>query len=403
MNPTLLTTLLGALGGFLGFVLSEMLRGGGGPQETGLSVLWFTAQWTAVLMLPLTLVLAAADNVLGLRGKWWRGLARIFIPALLLGLVSGAFAQAFYSLGLALGAPPRLTRATGWALMGAGVGLVLGLLDRSWANAWRGMLGGAVGGFFGGLVFDSFTGLSLDENDSGVLARLVGLTILGAAIGFMLRLSQELFKTGWLMGTTTGKYEGKQYILNKPAVSIGRSDGNDISLYHDQTVPMQAGTLRRIAGSGQAWHWQSSGETGGVLINGRLVQQAQLRHGDRLRLGSTELLFQEKGKAAPDTPFTQALTLHSNEQATQLPTPFKHLTLGTAGDVRLAGADILPRHAEIEVKNGALMLHALAPLRLNDQPVAAGTRVPLRPGDLLTLGQTDFALLRAELESVGSV
>ncbi len=403
MNRTLLTTLLGALGGFLGFVLSEMLRGGGG-HETGLSLLWFTAQWTALLMLPLTLVLAAADNVLGLRGQWWRGLARIFIPALLLGLFSGAFAQAFYSLGLALDAPPRLTRATGWALLGAGVGLVLGLLDRSWANAWRGMLGGAVGGFFGGLVFDSFTGLSLGESDSGVLARLVGLTILGAAIGFMLRLSQELFKTGWLMGTTTGKYEGKQYILNKPAVSIGRSDGNDISLYHDQATPMQAGTLRRVTGSGgQAWHWQGSGDTGSVLINGRPVQEAQLHHGDRLRLGSTELLFQEKGKAAPNAPFTQALTLHGNQQVALLPAPFKHLTLGTAGDVRLAGADIMPRHAEIDVKDGVLMLHALAPLRLNDQPVVAGTRVPLRPGDLLTLGQTDFALLRAELESVREV
>ena len=53
-----------------------------------------------------------------------------------------------------------------------------------------------------------------------------------------------------------------------------------------------------------------------------------------------------------------------------------------------------PRHAVIEAQGENLTLRALAPLRLNDQPVAAGGRVPLRTGDLLTLGQTDFALLR---------
>lgn len=43
--------------------------------------------------------------------------------------------------------------------MGIGVGLVLGLADRSWSKAGRGALGGLVGGLIGGLLFDSFGAL----------------------------------------------------------------------------------------------------------------------------------------------------------------------------------------------------------------------------------------------------
>lgn len=392
MNKTLQTTLLGALGGFLGFLLSELLSGDFG-HGNAVGLILQTTLWTALLMLPLTLVLLAADNVLGLRGRWWRGLATVIIPALILGGLSGAIAQTFYGLALGVGLPRRLMRAFGWALMGAGVGLLLGLNDRSTVKALRGMLGGAVGGFIGGLVFDSFAAIRFGESDTGTFPRAIGLTILGAAIGFMLRLTQEFFKTAWLMGTTTGKYEGKQYILTKPVVTVGRSDGNDISFYHDQTVPMQAGALRR---DGQTWRWQ--GES--IHLNGRPTTAGELHHGDRLRFGETELLFQEKGKVAPDAAYTQPLLLRSNSGVVALPTSFRHLTLGTRGDVALTGTGIAPQHAEVTVKDGALTLRALQPLLVNDQNVLAGSSVPLRAGDLLTIGDTDFALVRAELEPV---
>lgn len=392
MNRTLLTTLIGALGGFLGFALSEALGQGRAGSGLWITVL-HTAWWTALLMLPLTLCLVTAENVLGLKGRWSRGLLRVTVPALLLGAVAGGLAQTFYGVALEAGLPQRLMRALGWALMGGGVGLLLGLNDRSVGKAARGLVGGAAGGFLGGLLFDSLAALRFSASDTGVMARLVGLTILGAAIGFMLRLSQELFKSAWLIGTGTGRYEGKQYILSGPAVTVGRSDANDISLYHDPAVPMRAGTLRR---DGPAWRWD--GEA--IPINGQPHTAATLRPGDRLTLGQTELLFQQKGQVEAGQVYTTPLALHGNAQVARFPLAFRHVTLGSRGDVPLTGEGVLPRHAEVQVQDGKLRLRALGPLLVNDQPVPAGSTTDLRTGDLLRIGNDEYALIKAELNPV---
>ncbi|WP_104990003.1 FHA domain-containing protein [Deinococcus sp. NW-56] len=387
---TLQTTVVGALGGLLGALLSEVLVGSSGG-ETALQAIVSTGVWTALVMLPLTLLLVAAENVLGLRGRWWRDLGRVWLPALLLGALSGAFAQLAY--GIVTSASDefeRLFRGLGWGLMGIGVGLVLGLADRSWQKAGRGALGGLVGGTIGGLVFDSFLGLRLGENDTGTFARLVGLTVLGAAIGFMLRLSQELFKSAWLLGTTTGPYEGKQYVLSKNTVTVGRSDAQDISLYHDRDVPLKAGQLVR---RGREWVWQ--GEA--VEINGERVTGGPVRGGDRLRLGNTVFVFQEKGQTPGSAAqeLHERLLLHGDAQVIELPVPLSRVTLGSQGPQAVQGADVLPRHAELRVQGGELTLKALGPLSVNEQPMAPGQSRPLRAGDLLELGGVSLALLRA--------
>lgn len=388
---TLQTTVVGALGGLLGALLSEVLVGSAG-EETALQAIVSTSAWTALVMAPLTLLLVAAENVLGLRGRWWRDLGRVWFQALLLGALSGALAQLVYGLALnSSDVSPRLLRGLGWGLMGIGVGLVLGLVDRSWQKAGRGALGGLVGGTIGGLVFDSFSGLTLGENDTGTFARLVGLTVLGAAIGFMLRLSQELFKSAWLLGTTTGPYEGKQYVLAKNAVTVGRSDAQDISLHHDRDVPLKAGELVR---QGKGWIWE--GEP--VEINGQRVTEGPVRGGDRLRLGNNVFVFQEKGQARGKAAHElhERLLLHGDDQVIELPVPLSRVTLGSHGPQAVQGADVLPRHAELRVQGGELTLKALGPLSVNDQPVASGQSLPIRAGDLLQLGGVSLALLRAK-------
>ncbi|KEF34349.1 hypothetical protein RDMS_08090 [Deinococcus sp. RL] len=390
---TFQTTVVGACGGLLGALLSEVLLGSAG-EETALQAIVSTAAWTALVMLPLTLLLVAAENVLGLRGRWWRDLGRVWFPALLLGALSGALAQLFYGLALNTSdVAPRLLRGVGWGLLGLGVGLVLGLADRSWQKAGRGALGGLVGGTLGGLAFDSFAGLALSENDTGTFARLVGLTVLGAAIGFMLRLSQELFKKAWLLGTTTGPYEGKQYVLTKNVVTVGRSEAQDISLYHDRDVPLRAGQLVR---RGKDWLWQ--GEA--IEINGQRVTEGPLRGGDRLRLGNTVFIFQEKGQSQGSAAqeLHERLLLHGNAQVIELPVPLRRVTLGSRGPQAVQGAAVLPQHAELRVQDGELTLKALGPLTVNEEPLPVGQSRPLRAGDLLQLGDVSLALLRVKEE-----
>lgn len=395
INRTLLTTLIGALGGFLGFLLSELFHNNEASRGFVQAML-STAWWTALFILPLTLALTVAENLLGLRSRWWRGLALVVLPSLLIGALSGGIAQFFYGLGINLDIPQRLIRAVGWAIMGAGVGLLLGLADRSAAKALRGALGGAVGGFLGGLLFDSFTALRFGAGDTGTVARLVGLTILGAAIGFMLRLTQEFFKTAWLLGTTTGKYEGKQYILAKPVVTVGRSDANDISFYHDEQVPLKAGALRM---TGKNWRWQGDA----VLVNGHPTGDAELHSGDRLTFGTTELIFAQKGTTVSGRVPVPPLALQAKGQAVPFPADFQTVTLGTQGQVKVKGQGISAQHAVITAQpDGTLYLQAKVPLELNDQPLSAGSTAPLRPGDLLKLGDTEFALIKSDLVPVKS-
>lgn len=192
--------------------------------------------WGALVALGLGLVLLIGQNVLTLRGRWFRDLSWVPFGAALLGGVSVFVGQLLLAMGSG--------RGLGWAILGAGAGLFLGLADRSRAKAIRGSLGGAAGGFVGGLVFELLLG------GSGTVARLMGFAVLGAAIGLMVQWAQQAFKSAWLVGLTTGPYEGKEYILAKPVVTVGRSDGNDIGLYRERTCRSRPGCCAWIKATG---------------------------------------------------------------------------------------------------------------------------------------------------------
>ncbi|GGJ54158.1 FHA domain-containing protein [Deinococcus roseus] len=380
-------TLAGALGGFLGFLLAENTVVNLGDQGNGFSLVLGTAALTGVLSVPLAAALVAAENLIGLRGRWNRDLTRILLPALLVGAGAGGIAQVFYGW-MQNGQPPtRFMRALAWTLLGAGVGLLLGFNDRSVKKAFRGLLGGAAGGFLGGLLFDSFTVFSLGDGDTGTVSRGVGFTVLGAAIGFMLQITQDLLKSAWLLGTTTGPYEGKQYILTKNRVTVGRSDANDVALYHDKTVALQSGALSREGG---LWFWEGQD----VLVNGQTTQKKALQSGDRLRIGQNEFVFQEKGGKVKSDQLEEQYLLHSNDHAYRLPASFTSVTLGRQGDVKLAEQGVQDRHAELQVKNGQLYLLAFGATSVNGQTVLKGSSQAIEPGDIIQLGQVELALLK---------
>lgn len=381
--------LAGGLGGFLGFFIAENTVVHIGDNAGYLGRVLGTALLIGVLSVPLTATLVVAENLWGLRGRWNRDLVKILLPALVVGAVAGGLAQIFYSWLLALtstGQPTRFMRALAWTLLGAGVGLLLGYTERSFKKALRGLLGGAAGGFVGGLLFDSFTVFSLGEGDTGTVSRAVGFTVLGGAIGLMLRVTQDLLKSAWLIGTSKGPYEGKQYILSKNLVTIGRSDANDIALYHDPSAPLQAGKLLRQGG---LWFWE--GEN--ILINGQSTRKKPLKSGDRLRIGQNDFVFQEKRAVEPDE-LQDRYLLHSNTHSYPLPPQFSKLTLGQTGDVQIPEDGVQDRHAELQVKQGQLYVLALGEVSVNDQSLQKGSALALKAGDIIKLAQVELALLK---------
>ncbi len=390
MTPSLLTTLVGAFGGFLGFLFSEFLSPKLGTNFSLLDSIVSTGRWTALIMVPLTLTLLIADNILGLRGRWSRDIGRVLFPALLLGAISGVLAQAFYSFAqMSLPFSQQAIRGLGWGIMGIGVGLSLGLADSSWNKAWRGAIGGLIGGTIGGLVFDKVTSLNFGEQDTGVFPRMIGLTILGAAIGFMLRLSQELFKNTWLLGMTSGPYEGRQYIMMKDMITVGGSRSQDLSLHFDNDIIKQLGTFIH---RGNTWIWDGDY----VQINGSSKNKATLVNGDQIKLGNTVFLFCEKGNVVGHQ-LNEQLMLHSNEQAYMLPMPLEKATLGATGTIKIDGENILPKHVEMRVKHGDIFLDTYGPISVNSQTIRSGTTIKVHVGDVITLGSINLALLKERL------
>jgi pSer/pThr/pTyr-binding forkhead associated (FHA) protein/uncharacterized protein YegL len=373
----------------------------------------------ALVTLFLGTALLIAENTLGLRGRWWRDLLWMIPASALLGVGGALLGQALFAL-FGDGA-----RVIGWAVVGAIAGAVLGLADRSQAKAIRGAIGGTVGGLVGGLVF-SVLGGAFSSGILELLGRLLGFAALGFAVGLMLQLVQQALKTAWLTGITTGAYEGKQYILGKPMVTVGRSDGNDIGLYREKNLALKLGTFNFNAG-----RWMYNGEA--VLINGNSLSSAALVNGDTIKFGATEFLFETKDgggaprveeggeqkkeeeipearvtppvaetrvtppvetRVAPKTP--QYWKLRGTET---LELPFGTITLGRGEEnqIVIPEASISGQHASLEVRAESLSITDLGSTNgtfVNGKQLAEQETAMLIEGMVLTLGAIEYRISR---------
>jgi uncharacterized protein YegL len=358
--------------------------------------------------------LLIAENTLGLRGRWWRDLLWVLPMAALLGVGGALLGQGLFAIF------GDSARVLGWAVVGTIAGAVLGLADRSRAKALRGAIGGTVGGLIGGLVFGVLGG-AFSSGALELLGRLLGFAALGFAVGLMLQLVQQALKTAWLTGITTGVYEGKQYILGKPVVTVGRSDGNDIGLYREKNLALKLGAFQFTGG-----RWQYQGEA--VPINGNLNKSAFLSSGDTIKLGATEFLFESKGDsvspAPEESPQPSILSPQPKIQpeiqpqmpnpvpppppapkpwrlvgAETLELPFGTVMLGRGehNGIVVREASVSTEHARLEVIVGSLTVTDLDSTNgtfLNGQQLPANQPFVVEEGAKLTLGALEFRVAK---------
>lgn len=310
-GSSLLKTIgVGALAGLAGSLMNEPLYAALNRRTTNiLAELASGSVTVALIAVVLGGALLAWDNASSLRGKWHRDLAPGLPLFAFIGLVAGALAGVIYAVGSkALGVDDEslssgralwslmLVRGLAWSLFGAGVGASIGLLRGDRGQTLRGVLGGALGGFAGGALFDPIA-LLIHETGTGATSRAVGFLLLGAFLGAAYRLVGEALKSAWLLGISTGPYEGKEYPLGKARVSVGRAGNCDLSLFRDETLSPQVGALTFQNG---AWWW--GGEA--IPINGIPQSNAQLQPGARLQIGATLFRFNDRSKSAPHAPFS---------------------------------------------------------------------------------------------------
>lgn len=352
----------------------------------------------------LSAAILAYDNQAGLRGRWdrdlWRGLPLFAALAFL----SGGLGQLFYSFfGLSRGLP--------WVLMGGGIGASIGLLRRDKVQAQRGALGGALGGLIGGLMVDAALAVSYTDDTFATFSQ-IGMIITAALIALLMRVVQDALKAAWLLGISTGPYEGKEYALTTQRVTIGRSQQNDISLFREEYLPDNVGAL---VFQNDAWHWQGAP----VVINGVATTQAVLQPGDTLQLGEMRFRFQSRSLKTPFTtgqvplpppapelpprsfPATPPMQwfLQNIQTASVISPPqgAARLSIGRAAgnDIVLNDEAISSRHAVLEMQLSTLLLTDLGSTngtKVNGQNLSAHRPTALKNGDVVTFGRSSFTL-----------
>ena len=100
----------------------------------------------------------------------------------------------------------------------------------------------------------------------------------------------------------SGRNLGAELVLRGEVSTLGRGPGVDFAL-DDPSMSRQHAAIEY---AGNEFRIRDLGSTNGVLLNGRPVQVNELRHGDRIEVGSQE--FQFLIEAQEDGPDVYELT-----------------------------------------------------------------------------------------------
>ena len=273
--------LLGAIGGLLGWQVSDLL---------GLS-------FASNLYLSEALVGALVGLCVGLFIGIAEGvLTRNPIQALKSGLFSGLLGSVAGAIGLPLSeylfqfvGAGIIGRALGWGIFGLLIGLAEGIVGRT--QAWKGMLGGLIGGTLGGILLESVHNWLQDP----VVGKAAGLVLLGASVGAFISLIAVLLSRAWLE-VRSGKLKGTEFMLDKfmnkgfPSIAIGSSPlKSEIVLPDPDIAPQHA----MLSGDGVSFNLKDM-SLSGTFINSRKIEHAQLTNGQKIRMGNTELVYHER-------------------------------------------------------------------------------------------------------------
>jgi hypothetical protein len=293
--------LCGGTGAFVGWALGRFLSGGGVVLTDGLKGLW--------LGLAVAVFLGLLDALWNLSIKQvFAILSRVLVVALvggLGGLFGGIVGSALYRNTLS-----DFFLVFGWTLTGLLIGASLGIFDLiaavvanqdirgSVKKIINGVIGGGMGGILGGIlsVFLGRTWMGLfagkDSKDLWSPSSW-GFVALGACIGLLIALAQIILKEAWLK-VEQGFRKGREMILNKGEITIGRAESCDLGLFGDNQIEK---VHARIQHRGTEHILVDAGSPAGTYVNDqRVIGSRALRSGDVIRLGRCVLRFGERAK-----------------------------------------------------------------------------------------------------------
>ncbi len=246
-----------------------------------------TAIWSAVIALFIGLFLGIGEGVY--YGSKENAIKYALIGAVVsvvIGGISGYLAQWMYASLLGddpAGIAAALVRGLGWAIMGLGIGVAVGLIKPEAKRIGFCALGGLVGAFVGGFLFNYVA----DIIPNSIASRGVAIVIMGILIGVGVGLLEQFAKSAWLK-VIRGEFEGKEYLIFPGTTSIGNNSKNTIVLFKDKLVgPHHCDIVMQ----GTKYILKDCGTPMGTVVNGMKTSQHVLRQGDAIAIGNSVLVF----------------------------------------------------------------------------------------------------------------
>jgi hypothetical protein len=163
----------------------------------------------------------------------------------------------------------------------------------------NGALGGTAGGLVGGVlaqVMHAMWGVIFAAKSPEQLWSPTswGFVVLGMCIGLLIGLAQVILKEAWIK-VERGFRAGRELLLTKDRMTIGRAEESDLGLFGDPGVERLHATVRR---EGNRFVLHDAGTPGGTYVNGeRVTGPRTLSSGDTIRVGRCVLLFNERQKS----------------------------------------------------------------------------------------------------------
>lgn len=191
------------------------------------------------------------------------------------------------------------------------------------------------------------------------------------------------------------------FVISKPSITIGRSHrlNNDIVIEDDGMISKRHAKISMTA---DGFRITDIDSTNGIWVNGERVTDATLKSGDVIRLGSTEIAFdeaagtrtvasvaKEKAKAAPKLVSDD----NANRKDEYLLASDMVIGRSLGSDIRVEHSSVSRRHARI-YRNGADYyiedLGSANGTMVNDSDLHQNAPVKLRAGDRIRVGEVEF-------------
>jgi Ca-activated chloride channel homolog len=181
------------------------------------------AGWTAWLSLGAALALSVGQFLIVKRRSLpFLQIGKIAAGASLAGFLAGGAGQVLYSVISFLPSSDAIVRILAWALLGSILGRGMGYIIPN-LESKKSMVGGALGASLGAVAF-----LFVSHAIGDSLGRIIGALLVGAALGLCVGIVEMLFREAWLT-VAFGPKEIITVTLGRDPVRIG--GGPDSTVY----------------------------------------------------------------------------------------------------------------------------------------------------------------------------